>query len=206
MKILYIVLFVFFGITANSQNVQTKADTAPEEEFLAGKVQTFNTKGHHKSKGTDWSVKLPLSWAAEEADGQNIIQKFISREGEGIEAIMLSAANLPMGSFLSKKDIDEFFTETGAREMIPDGSKFLSFEKMRFDGIDGSVIYYEAHTSYRGIDVTLHSTQYLFIYKNQLYTMVCNVPLGEGAAYSDPKKFAKLFRLVAGSIVVNKGK
>ncbi len=207
MKILYIVLMVFFSIGVNSQSIKEKENgNVPEQEFVSGHVQTYSTKGHPKANGSDWSIKVPTSWRSQEATASSIIQKFISKDGEGIESIMLSVSNLPLGSSLSKKDIDDLFTESEAKDMIPDNVKFLSFEKMTFNGISGGVIYYENMTSHKGIDVTANTTQYMFIYKRQLYMIICSVPVGKGAIYSDPKKFSNLFKLVANSVIVNQRK
>ena len=148
-------------------------ETCPEQEFLEGYTQIFNTHGHYKSKGSDWSIKVPISWVAKEADRPNIIQKFISEGGIGNENIMLMVKNFP--NKISANQVVSFFTEKEIKGMMPPGAKFIQFKKMVYDGINGGYLEYEQTAIRLDFEITTNMSQYIFIYNQKLYTLNCNI-------------------------------
>ncbi len=176
----------------------------PEEEFLNGFIQKFNTKNHVKSKGTNWSLKVPTSWIAKDADRPNIIQKFTSENGIGNESIMLLVKNLPENQKMTNQEIASLFTVAEAQEMVPENGKFLSFKKMTFDRIDGGMLEFEISIKRLDYEITTRMTQFFFIYNQKLFSIQCNVS-SEAKNYNPDayKKYSQLFKLVANSIVVD---
>jgi len=179
----------------------------PEEELIKGFYTVFKTKGHPKSKNTDWQFKVPKSFKAEEADRPNIIQKFRSNYGSGNASIMIIVKDLdiPKNTIFTKKDIDNYFTEINAKDWVPEGGKFISFKKMMFDNQIGAMI--EIETISENLDYKFKNrmAMFTFIYNNKMYTLQGFV--NEGSIDKDLTgsmlKFMPLFRLVANSIVVN---
>ena len=113
----------------------------PQDELTSGFTTTFKTKGHIKSKNTDWQIKVPKSWKAEEADRPNIIQKFTSDYGSGNQGIMLMVKEMPLpkGYEVTKEELNDLFTEKEMKDMVPDGGKFISFTKMTLDNNIGGI-------------------------------------------------------------------
>lgn len=179
----------------------------PDEEFTSGYVKPFKTKGHYKAKGSDWSIKLPLSWTSMEADRPNIIRKFISEGGSGNESITLSVMNIPLekNHNMSKTEIDDFFTESEVKHMIPKGGKFISFKRMTFDRIQGGALEFEYVVKQLDFNLKARSIQYLFIYNNKIYYVQCNIgsESDKRNLELDMQKFSPLFKLIANSIVVD---
>ncbi|MCK6610549.1 MAG: hypothetical protein L6Q78_05855 [Bacteroidia bacterium] len=179
----------------------------PEEEFIRGYVLHFNTKGHSKAKGTDWTIKVPLSWTSMEADRPNIIKKFISEGGSGNETITLSVMDIPLekGKKISKTEIEAFFSENEIRQMVPKGGKLISYKKMTFDQIQGGALEFEYNAKQLDFNLKIRSIWYIFIYKNKIYNVQCGIGSEEGKRdlELDMQKFAPLFKLIANSIVVN---
>ena len=179
----------------------------PEKEFLSGFIKTFKTKDHIKSKNTDWNINLPKSWLSLEADRPNIIQKFISDMGNGNESVMLTVKDLdfPKNYKLTKEDYDEIFNENTLKEMIPEGGKFKSFKNMTFDGIKGAML--ESEQSIQRLDLLIKTKniQYVFIFKNKLYSISCTVATTNENDNLEKisQKFKPLFTLIANSIVIN---
>jgi hypothetical protein len=178
----------------------------PQDELISGFTTSFRTKGPPKSKVTDWQIKVPKSWKAEEADRPNIIQKFTSDYGAGSQRIMLMVKEfpLPKGYKETKKDLNDLFTERVMRDMVPDGAKFISFTKMTFDGNIGGMIESEQTTERLDFIIKLRMVEFLFIRSGKGYFLSCSV--GSENADADlsleMKKYLPLYKLVANSIVL----
>lgn len=179
----------------------------PQDELTSGFTATFKTKGHLKSKNTDWQIKVPKSWKAEEADRPNIIQKFTSDYGAGNQSIMLMVKEMPLpkGYKITKEELNDLFTEKEMKDMVPDGGKFISFTKMTLDNNIGGMIEYEQTVERLDFKMKIRMVQFMFIRGDKWYFLQCSV----GSEKTDTdlslvmKKYLPLYRLVANTIVVN---
>lgn len=179
----------------------------PQGEFLAGYTTTYKTKGHPKSKNTDWQIKIPKSWIAKEGDRPNIIKKFISDYGTGMQIVLLMVQEMPLPENykFSKAELDDLFSEKEIKEFVPRGGKFISFQKMKFDGCDGCMLEYELSTTTLDQKLKNRVAFFMFIYGNKMYSVQCYISSGKpvGDLTSEMKKFMPLFRHIASSVVVN---
>ena len=179
----------------------------PQDELTSGFTTTFKTKGDPKSKNTDWQIKVPKSWKAEEADRPNIIQKFTSDYGAGNQSIMLMVKEMPLpkGYKITKEELNDLFTEKEMKDMVPDGGKFISFTKMTLDNNIGGMIEFEQTIERLDFKIKIRMVQFMFIRGNKMYTLQGTV--GSEKADTDlsleMKKYLPLYRLVANTIVVN---
>jgi len=175
----------------------------PENEFINGYKQAYRTKGHPKSKGTDWQIKVPKSWLADEAERPNIIQKFTSNYGDGSEIIMLMVKDmgLPKNYKFSEAELNSFFSENGAKEMVPKGSKFVSFKRMILDNHIGGMLTIDQEVERLDFKVKIRMLQFNFVRGNKLYFIQCHISSSDLASKTD--HFMPLFRQVANSLVVN---
>lgn len=179
----------------------------PHEELTFGYANTFRTKGHPKSKATDWQVEIPKSWKAEEASRPNIIQTFKSDFGSGLQLIMLSVKDIPLdkGTEFSQDDLNAFFSEKQMLAVLPKDAKFISFAKMNIENNKGGMLQFEQISERLDIKVKTRMVQFMFIRKNQLYSLQCTVSSDDPTTdlSDDMKRFLPLFKLVANSVVVN---
>lgn len=177
----------------------------PHEEFLRGFTTIFKTKGHPKSKGTDWQIKVPKSWRAEEADRPNIIQKFLSDQQGTNQSIMLMVLPFPKGYAPTKAELNELFTDKGSRSIVPEEGKFISFTKMTLDNNIGGMLVYEQLTSRMDFKIKLRMAQFMFIKDKKIYALqgIVSADNPELDLSLEMQKYLPLFRLVANSIVVN---
>ena len=179
----------------------------PQDELTSGFTTTFKTKGHLKSKNTDWQIKVPKSWIAEEADRPNIIQKFTSDYGSGRQGIMLMVKEMPLpkGYKITSEDLNDLFTEKGIKDMVPSGGKFISFTKMTIEKNIGGMIELEQTGERLDIKMKIRMVQFMFIRENKMYILQGFV--GSEKANTDlsleMKKYLPLYKLVANTIVVN---
>ena len=180
---------------------------APQQELTHGYANTFRTKGHPKSKGTDWQVKIPKSWKAEEASRPNIMQIFKSEYGAGMQSIMLMVKDIPVakGTEFSQDELNAFFSEKQMKEAVPRDAKFISFTKMNIENNIGGMLQFEQISERLDIKVKTRMVQFMFIRKNQLYSLQCTVSSDDPTTdlSDDMKRFLPLFKLVANSVVVN---
>jgi len=179
----------------------------PQDELTSGFTATFKTKGHLKSKNTDWQIKIPKSWKAEEADRPNIIQKFTSDYGAGNQSIMLTVKEMPLpkGYKITKEELNDLFIEKEMKDMVPDGGKFISFTKMTLDNNIGGMIEYEQTVERLDFKMKIRMVEFMFIRSDKWYFLQCSV----GSEKTDTdlslvmKKYLPLYKLVANTIVVN---
>ena len=148
-----------------------------QDELTSGFTIIYKTKGHLKSKNTDWQIKVPKSWKAEEADRPNIIQKFTSDYGAGNHTIMIMVKEmaLPEGYKIPKEDLNNLFTETEMKELVPENGKFLSFTKMTLDNNIGGMIEFEQTVERLDFKVKIRMIQFMFIRGNKWYYLQCGV-------------------------------
>lgn len=179
----------------------------PQDELTTGFTSTFKTKGHPKAKNTDWQIKVPKSWKAEEADRPNIIQKFISDYGTGNNTIMILVKDMPLpdGHKLTNEELNELFTEKEMKATVPEEGKFISFTKMTFDNYVGGMIEYELLTARLDYKVNIRMVQFTFIKDDKMYILQGIVgSINENTNLSiEMKKYLPLYKLVANTIVVN---
>lgn len=179
----------------------------PQDELIFGFATIFKTKGHVKSKNTDWQIKVPKSWKAEEGDRPNIIQKFTSDYGSGNKSIMLIVKEMPLpkGYKITKKELIELYTEKEIKGMVPEGGKFISFTKMTFDNNIGAMLEFEQIVDRLDFNIKMRAVLFMFVKGDKWYLLQCNV--GSEKVNSDlsleMKKYIPLFKLVANTIVVN---
>jgi hypothetical protein len=180
---------------------------SPQDEFISGFTSTFKTKAHAKAKNSDWQIKVPMSWKAEEADRPNIVKKFTSDYGAGNQSIMLIVKEFPptKKQVLKKKELDDFFSDEEMKKMVPDGGKYISFTKMTLDGNIGGMVEYQLTIERLDTKIQIRMVQFMFFRNNMIYVL-------QGTVGSDNmdrdlslemKKYLPLYRLVANSIVVN---
>ena len=180
---------------------------SPHRELLAGFTTTFKTKGHSKSKNTDWQIRVPKSWRAKEADRPNIIKSFIDDFGDGLHSIMLMVKDIPVskGTKISNQEKNDFFTEKEIKLMVPNEAKFISFSKMTLDSNIGGMLEMEQTVSRLDLNLKMRMVQFMFIRGSKIYTLTGTVSTAnmEDDLAPEMEKYLPLFRLVANSIVVN---
>jgi len=179
----------------------------PELEFLSGFTKVYKTSNHPKAKNTDWQIRVPMSWKAIEGNRPNIIQKFVSDNGSGLQMMLLLVKDIPVpnGSIISQEEINNFFSEQEIKSIVPEDGNFISYKKMNFDGFNGGMLEFEQEGKQLDMTNKVRMIQYMFIYKGKLYSLQTMVLSSDSKTdLSDSmQKYFTLFQLVANSIVVN---
>lgn len=176
-------------------------EDSPAREFLSGYKYTFSTKGHPKAKGTDWQIEIPESWKAQEAKRPNIIQSFISRYGSGTETMMLMVMDI--GYAPSQKELEQDISDEEIKASLPENARLISNKHIKIDGNHGFMSEYEIAA--QRIDITRKSRvlQFVFVSKDKACILLCAVgSIDDEDLSTKMEKYAPLFKMVAGSIVV----
>lgn len=177
------------------------------EEFSRGYTRIFRTKGHAKAKGVDFQIRHPISWKAAEGDRPNVIHKFVSENGRGLEIIMLMVKDLPLspGRRVTERELSSFFVESELRQMVPAGGRFISGKQITLDGHKGGMMVFDQ--SAQRLDVTFKTRNLLFmtLRGGKMITLHCMVTTPPGHEVTLRDRYARsepLFRLVGNSFIL----
>jgi hypothetical protein len=178
----------------------------PEGEFLSGFTKKYNTNENVKALNTNWIIKVPRSWKAENSDQPNIIQVFASDFGDGNQSIslMLKDMHTTKGYKSTKEELDYIFSENTFKKVIPARSKFISFKNITINNSRAGMIEYEYTSESIDVKIKIRTVQFIFINNNKLFTIQGNVGLAnpnEDLTF-EMKKYFSLFKLVVNSIVI----
>lgn len=175
----------------------------PMEEFTLGYNRIFRTKNHPKAKDVDFQIRYPISWRPEEGERPNIIQKFTSENGRGLEMFLLMVKNIPFP--ITEQDLDDFFVESLLKEMIPEGGKFISAKPIVLDKHKGAMIVYEDTVQQLDITITTRNLMFISIYNRKMISIQCFVsalPGEESELQERFNRFEPLFKMIANTFII----
>ena len=172
--------------------------------FQSGAAPKFSTKGHPKSKGAAFTIKYPPSWAAKEGERPNIVQKFVSESGRGLEMAMILTKSIPPDEQFSQADVESALSPEGLKDYLPSDARLLSVKTTKVEGEPAGLIEFSRRMERAGAEL---DTQILMMVFFQERTMV-SIQFQIGALPSHsadlPRRFEKLrplFNMMMNSIV-----
>ena len=177
---------------------------APATEFIDGKVSKFSTKAHPKAKGAGFSIKYPASWAAKEGERPNIVQRFVSESGKGLENIIIITTSLPPQLPIGDSDLKALFSPDGLKEMLPDSGKFIRGTSTKIEGFPAGILEFSLREARAGLEIDMHITSILFLQGHTMVQVQCQVGFLSSKASELPSRiaaFRPLFQLVMNSIL-----
>lgn len=177
----------------------------PAEEFERGFTTVYRTKGHPKAKGTDFQVRIPMSWRAKEGERPNVIQLFRSESGRGAAMclLMANAMDLPRGTRLTKQDIDETFSQSGLREIAAGYGTFVSGKSIVIDRHPGGMVIVDVTQQRLDQVLSGRSVMYMALQRENILSLQCMTFADNGVEAA--KVFSRheaTFRLSANSFVI----
>lgn len=119
--------------------------TNPALEFENGFTKKFTSEGHLKNKDIHFTLRYPASWKANEAERPNIIQKFSSENGRGLETLMILIKKLPIEPSykIYKVEVEEIFQKSNILEMLPNEIVITEYSRATIDSLPGAMVEYE---------------------------------------------------------------
>jgi hypothetical protein len=179
----------------------------PVKELLRGFKSTYRTKGHPKAKGVDFQVEYPRSWRIKEGIRPNVIKLITSKNGRGLESILLMVKDIPLppGYKITDQELDDFFSPQELRGMIPKGASFISAQPVVLDNQKGGMMIFDQTLQRIDQKVSFRILHFITIYRNKMIFIQCMVATQTGNQDDLKKQFRRLeplFKLVANSFVI----
>lgn len=183
-------------------------ETNPEREFIDGYKYKYFTNGIGKAKGVEFSIEYPKTWAANEGDRPNIVQKFVSENGRGLEILLILIKELPLpeGEKITEREVMEILNPKDLQEFIPAGGVYVSSGKLTLENLPGFWLHFKTKMERVRNSLEMEVIMYTIYYKNkliqiqgQVLTSVNGEPLDRGGL----TKFEKLFDLMANTLVIS---
>ena len=180
----------------------------PEREFLDGYKYKYSTNGVGKAKGVAFSIESPKTWVAKEGNRPNIVQKFVSENGRGLELLLVLIKEVPLqpGEKITEKDLSEILNPKDMQDFIPDGGVYLNSGKLSLENLPGFWVHFKMNMSRVRNTFGMETIMYAIFYKNkmiQIQGQVMTSINGEPAERGGLKKYEKLFDLMANSFVIS---
>jgi hypothetical protein len=183
---------------------------SPSEEFSRGFKTRYECDGTGKAKGIRFGIHYPLSWKVLDGSRPNIVQKFISENGRGLEMVMIQVKSLPddlISEVKTEKQVAEFFSPETMKDMTPEGAKFIKSEKIKIDGVYGATLEYTMEEQRLTETVKLRSITYFLLFKDSLVSVICQAggsgSLSEVELEARFQKFLPLFKMMANGFSLN---
>jgi len=182
--------------------------TPTAKEFASGNQAKFSTAGHPKSKGINLVVSYPRSWLAQEGERPNIVQKFFSEHGKGLEGAIIVTKNLgvPPGTVISEMELEELFSPAELKDMLPSGASFIQASSTKIEGLPAGILEYSTREERAGLTIHTQVVSYIFVHNNTLIQFQCLVSTGihnnQDMLIRKMAEFRPLFTLMANSIVL----
>lgn len=179
----------------------------PADEVASGYSRVFRTKGHPKAKGVDFQIRYPASWKPAEGERPNIIQKFVSENGRGLESILLAVKDIPLpaGYKPTKRELDEFFSDKELRGLAPAGARVISAKPIMLDGQKGGMVIFDQTGQRLETTFTMRNLSFVTARGNKMIFVSCLVspPTGKEAQLQERfTRIESLFKWVANSFVL----
>lgn len=180
----------------------------PEREFLDGYKFKYSTNGSGKAKGVGFSIESPKTWVAKEGNRPNIVQKFVSENGRGLELLLILIKEVPLqpGEKITEKDVLQILNPKDIQEFLPDGGVYLNSGKFTLENLPGFWVHFKVDMARVRNTVGMETIMYTIFYKNkmiQIQGQVMTSINGEAAERGGLKKYEKLFDLMANSFVIS---
>ena len=179
----------------------------PEREFLDGYKHKYANNGVGKAKGVAFSIEAPKTWVAKEGNRPNIVQKFVSENGRGLELLLILIKEMPLqpGEKITENDVAEMLNPKDIKNFLPDGSVYIKSGKLTLENLPGFWVHCKMELSRLRNTVGMETIIYTVFYKNKMIQIQGQVMTSVDGKKSDRgglDKYEKLFDLMANSFVL----
>jgi len=179
----------------------------PEREFFDGYKYKYSTNGAGKAKGVAFSIEAPKTWMAKEGNRPNIVQKFVSDNGRGLELLLVLIKEMPLQprEKITEKDILEILNPKDIKDVLPDGSIYINSGKLTLENLPGYWVHFKTSMSRVRNSVDMEIIMYTIFFKDkmiQIQGQVMTSINGEPGDSGGFKKYEKLFDIMTNSFVI----
>lgn len=153
------------------------AQPAALQEFFRGEKETFSTQGHPKAKGVNLRISYPRSWAAMEGERPNIVQKFVSEDGRGLEMAMIITRAIPAAEAaeISREAHGDFFAPSSLMDLVPEGAALISAERTEIEGLPAGSVEYSMEVERAGMKLFTRTWMLIFLSGDTLVSAMFSI-------------------------------
>lgn len=175
----------------------------PEKEFYDGFKKRYQCNDFKKSKGVDFLIDIPMSWASKKANRPNIVRKFISNNGHGPAIAMVLVKNIPDGKTISESDIKNAMNKNDMETMLPPNAILKGYGFIKLEGLPGYWQRFTITVQRLKQKLTIETLSYTFFYKNKLIQIQFQVAnLHNSKLNKIFQKYESLFDSIINSFVL----
>lgn len=175
----------------------------PEKEFYDGFKKRYVSDNPKKSKDVDFSLHVPMSWSSQEANRPNIVRKFISQNGHGLEYAVILVYDFPGGESLTAADIKSSVNQKEMKEALPPDANLKNYGFFILETLPGYWQHYTLAAERINFKLTMETVTYTLFYRNKLIQIqFATSDLDEKKLDEKFKKFKPLFEAMANSFVL----
>ncbi|KAB7619456.1 hypothetical protein [Alkalilimnicola sp. S0819] len=202
LRTLLVALAITFSVSVLARSESDLA--ADVRSFTDGTASKYDTAGHPKAKGLEVTLQYPPSWQAKEGERPNVVQKFVSEHGGGLEVCTFLVKALPVVP--SEADMADLFSEQSLPNLLPGGSRYIDGTLTKIDGQPAARIRAMRETQSAGMSLRSIEAHYFFQWRDRFGMFQCisgadmRRPLSEHAAHFD--RMQAVFTQMALSIVI----
>ncbi len=172
-------------------------------DFSNGSTLTYSSKIEPKAEGLEFSLRYPKSWSTKPSNRPNILVKLIAPEHEAMALVQSRKLSAPV----STQEKKEFFTTATLKEMIPEGSVFLTCRPdLTIEGLPAASVEYTSIEKRMDQSFYTHNMMYLTLYKQYLVSVIftCGGLESESRSAHDTrfKEYKPLFYSMFNSLVI----
>ena len=177
----------------------------PEQEFADGYKYTYRSNGSGKAKGVAFSITVPKTWKAMEANRPNIVQKFLHPGGA---MVMVLVKKVPIGDneSIGKEEIAEILKQENSLSALPQGATLIDKGELTLEGLPGYWMKYTMTLSRVRMTMQMETMAYTIFYKNRMIQIQgTNIVSMNGQTVPDAgiSKYEKLFDAIVNSLVID---
>lgn len=179
----------------------------PEQEISRGWREEFTTLNHPKAKGVTVQLKLPKSFKRQEGNRPNVVSKWTSEAGNGIEILMLIVLNSEDNP-LSRKQIEDDIQlgdRSEIKQSLKDAGTVVSLRPFTQELAAGYIAETQSDLERAGLETSVRQLQFVLFTPGHTIMFSCHVGARRGEALqleSRMKRLSGLCRQVANSLVL----
>jgi hypothetical protein len=196
---LILVFLLFTGSQAFSQ-------VDPAKEFLAGSRVKYSSLNNPKAKGLHITLEYPSSWLAMQGERPNIVQKFVSEAGKGLEMAIIQINELQKEKAPTSEELKEILQPDSMRDLLPANAKYISGKMTKLEGLPAGWIRYATEESRAGMSIKTIHEWYMVYFDYRIIKMFFSVAAPatrEKELINSYNQFAPLFGLMANSLIIH---
>lgn len=178
------------------------------QKFVDGERLTYSTAGNPKASGLVVTFDYPAGWSGADGRRPNTLYQVTSEKGRGLELcnLVIRGGNLVNGPDVASRDIEQLFDPKGLKDLVPQGSRFISGSRTTLDGQPGAWVQFSQETDRAGISLQLIWVMYQVYYEGRFIFFSCSV--GDGG--EKPRELVEarfrstlpLFQVMANSVII----